>query len=132
MSTSASQFGRGLNFGWNTMEGTACYSPAAGCNQSGLTLPVLDYDHGQGCSVTGGYVYRGDAVPALRGTYFYADYCNGWVRSFRLQGGAVTTQVDWTTLRPGGQITSFGEDAKGEIYVMISSGKVFQIVSAEL
>jgi hypothetical protein len=92
---------------------------------------VLDYDHGQGCSVTGGYVYRGDAVPALRGTYFYADYCNGWVRSFRLQGGAVTGQIDWATLRPGGQITSFGEDGKGEIYVMISGGKVFQIVSVQ-
>jgi glucose/arabinose dehydrogenase len=130
-STSTSQFGRGLNYGWNTMEGTACYSPAAGCNRSGLTLPVLDYDHGQGCSVTGGYVYRGDAVPTLRGTYFYADYCNGWVRSFRLQGGAVTAQIDWTALRPGGQITSFGEDAKGEIYVMISGGKVFQIVSVQ-
>jgi glucose/arabinose dehydrogenase len=130
-STSAGPFGRGLNYGWNTMEGTACYSPPTGCNRSGLTLPVLDYDHGQGCSVTGGYVYRGDAVPALRGTYFYADYCNGWVRSFRLQGGAVTGQIDWATLRPGGQITSFGEDGKGEIYVMISSGKVFQIVAAQ-
>jgi glucose/arabinose dehydrogenase len=131
VSTSASQFGRGLDYGWNTMEGTACYSPPTGCNRTGLTLPVLDYDHGQGCSVTGGYVYRGDAVPALRGAYFYADYCNGWVRSFRLQGGAVTAQIDWSALRPGGQITSFGEDGKGEIYVMISAGKVFQIVAAQ-
>ena len=131
VSGSAGQFGRGLNFGWNTMEGTACYSPPAGCNRSGLTLPVLDYDHGEGCSVTGGYVYRGDAIPTLRGTYFYADYCNGWVRSFRFQGGAVTSQIDWALLRPGGQITSFGEDGKGEIYVMISGGKVFQIVSAQ-
>lgn len=131
VSTGASRFGRGVNFGWNTMEGTACYSPPAGCNRTGLTLPVLDYDHGQGCSVTGGYVYRGDAIPALRGTYFYADYCNGWVRSFRFQGGVPTAQIDWNALRPGGQITSFGEDGKGEIYVMISGGKVFQVVAGQ-
>jgi glucose/arabinose dehydrogenase len=128
--TTAVQAGRGLNFGWNTMEGLACYNPGSGCNRAGLTLPILDYDHSQGCSVTGGYVYRGRAIPSASGTYFYADYCNGWVRSFRYQGGAVTESRDWASLRPNGQITSFGEDAEGELYLMISSGKVFRIAPA--
>ncbi len=130
VSTEAAQLGRGLNYGWNTMEGTACYSPSTGCVRTGLTLPVLDYDHGAGCSVTGGYVYRGAAIPPLRGTYFYGDYCQGWVRSFRLSGTGVTLPTDWASLRPGGQITSFGEDAQGEIYIVIQSGKVLRIVTA--
>ncbi len=130
VSTEAAQLGRGLNYGWNTMEGTACYSPSTGCVRTGLTLPVLDYDHGAGCSVTGGYVYRGAAIPPLRGTYFYGDYCQGWVRSFRLSGTGVTLPTDWASLRPGGQITSFGEDGQGEIYIVIQSGKVLRIVAA--
>jgi glucose/arabinose dehydrogenase len=129
VSTSAQQFGRGLNYGWNRMEGTACYEPPSGCAASGLTPPVLDYGHSQGCSVTGGYVYRGAAVPTLVGHYFYADYCEGWVRSFRLNGGAVTDARDWASLRPGGQITSFGEDARGELYLMTAGGQVFRIVA---
>jgi len=129
VATSASQFGKGLDYGWNRMEGLACYSPASGCDQSGLTLPVLDYDHSNGCSVTGGYVYRGTAAPAAVGLYFYADYCEGWIRSFRLSNGSATDRRDWPSLRPGGQITSFGEDGRGELYVMISSGKVFRIVT---
>jgi glucose/arabinose dehydrogenase len=130
-STAATEFGRGLNYGWNRMEGASCYKPPSGCNQSGLTLPVLDYDHSQGCSVTGGYVYRGDAIASLRGLYFYGDYCSGWVKSFRLSGGQSAERRDWAELRPGGQITSFGEDARGELYVMISSGKVFRIIAAQ-
>ena len=130
-STAAAQLGRGLNYGWKVMEGAACYSPQTSCNRSGLTLPVLDYDHSQGCSVTGGYVYRGTAIPALQGHYFYADYCQGWVRSFRLSGGAATGQQVWTTLEPGGQIPSFGEDARGELYVMVASGRVFRIVPGQ-
>jgi len=130
VATSATQFGRGLNFGWNRMEGAACYSPPSACDQSGLTLPVLDYTHSQGCSITGGYVYRGSALPSIQGHYFYGDYCEGWVKSFRLNGGSAAGQTDWATLRPGGQITSFGEDARGELYVMISSGKLFRIVAA--
>ena len=70
--------GKGLNFGWNIMEGTHCYN-ASTCNQSGLTLPVLEYAHSEGCSVTGGYVYRGSVIPALQGLYFFGDYCQGSV-----------------------------------------------------
>jgi glucose/arabinose dehydrogenase len=119
--------GRGTNFGWNVMEGSHCYG-SGDCSRSGLALPVLEYDHGQGCSVTGGYVYRGSAIPALQGHYFYADYCGGWVRSFRLVNGAPSDQADWPTLRPGGGIPSFGEDAAGELYLLSADGRVFKIV----
>ena len=96
---------------------------------AGLTLPVIEYDHSAGaCSITGGYVYRGNAVPALQGTYFYADFCAGFVRSFRLVNGMATEQADWMALRPGGNITSFGEDAAGELYIMTSQGGLFRIV----
>lgn len=119
--------GRGVNYGWNRMEGSRCFQGAP-CDQNGLVLPALEYSHDQGCSVTGGYVYRGSAIPALQGLYFYADYCQGWVRSFRYVGGVATEVTDWPTLKPGGQITSFGEDAAGELYVLVSSGNVFKIV----
>jgi glucose/arabinose dehydrogenase len=120
--------GRGLNYGWNRMEGTHCYEGST-CDRQGLTLPVLEYDHADGCSITGGYVYRGSAVPALRGMYFYADYCSGWVRSFTFAGGRATDPRSWPSLRPGGQITSFGEDANGELYILQSDGKVFRVVA---
>ncbi len=119
--------GRGLDFGWNVMEGTACYPSGGNCDRTGLTLPVLDYDHGQGCSVTGGYVYRGPTLTSMQGVYFYADYCGGWVRSFRWAGGQVTEETEWTSLSPGGSITSFGEDAAGELYVLTESGGVYRI-----
>ena len=127
VSTAASQAGRGLNFGWNITEGSACYSPASGCNRTGLTQPALDYGHSDGCSVIGGYVYRGSAIPELRGHYFYGDYCSSWVKSFLLSGTRAGQPLDWATLRPGSQITSFGEDAGGEVYIIVSSGRVFRI-----
>lgn len=123
--------GRSLNYGWRLMEGFLCFNPSTNCNQGGLTLPVLDYPHLSGaCSVTGGYVYRGSSVPALsgvRGTYFYADFCNGFVRSFRYQNGQVTNQFEWPLLNRQG-ITSFGEDAQGELYLMTQGGSLFKIV----
>jgi glucose/arabinose dehydrogenase len=119
--------GRGVNFGWRSMEGRHCFGGGS-CDQTGLALPVLEYDHGSGCSVTGGYVYRGAAIPALQGQYFYADFCQGWVRTLRVDAGAVTAQADWPTLRPGGSIPSFGEDSAGELYVLASDGRVLKIV----
>jgi glucose/arabinose dehydrogenase len=118
----------GNNYGWNLMEGAACYRP--GCSPLGLVLPVLTYDHGQGCSITGGYVYRGTRIPALTGTYLYADYCAGWVRSFRWTGGAAVAQQDEPDLVPGGTITSFGEDARGELYITTytAPGSLYRIV----
>ena len=123
--------GKGLNYGWNIMEGTLC-TPGVNpdCSKTGLTLPVLDYDHSSGnCSVTGGYVYRGSAIPEIRGTYFYADYCAGWVKSFVYRNGAATDPKDWESLRPGGNITSFGEDGQGELYILTSQGGVYRIIA---
>lgn len=117
----------GENYGWNTMEGFSCYG-ASGCNQTGLTLPVLDYGHGAGCSVTGGYLYRGSALPSLRGRYFYGDYCGGWVRSFRFQGGQAQDQQTHAALATPGSLTSFGEDAAGELYLLTQNGNVYRIV----
>jgi len=119
--------GKRANFGWNIMEGRHCFASTS-CDQTGLTLPVVEYDHSQGCSITGGYVYRGTAIPALQGQYFYGDFCGGWVRSFRYQTGAAVEQYQWPTLAPGGSVTSFGEDAAGELYVISSGGQVFRIV----
>ena len=119
--------GRGVNYGWKIMEGAHCLGGSQ-CDQTGLTLPVLEYGHSQGCSITGGYVYRGSAIPAIQGLYFYADYCQGWVRSFRYANGAATELTDWPTLRPGGPITSFGEDAAGELYVVGGAGGVYKVV----
>ena len=122
--------GRGINFGWHIMEGFLCFSPPSGCNTSGLTLPVLDYAHADGaCSIIGGYVYRGTLNPAVNGTYFYGDLCAGFVRSFQLQNGQPGSQNTWPLLSPpGGQITSFGEDARGELYLMTLAGGLFHIV----
>jgi glucose/arabinose dehydrogenase len=119
--------GRGLNFGWRIMEGRHCFG-GGGCDQTGLVLPVVEYDHASGCSVTGGYVYRGAAIPALQGHYFYADFCAGWVRSLRVDAGEAGAQADWPTLRPGTSIPSFGEDSAGELYLLASDGRVLKIV----
>jgi hypothetical protein len=122
--------GRALNYGWRFMEGFLCFNPSSNCDSGGLTLPVLDYPHFSGaCSVTGGYVYRGSAVLALRGTYFYADYCAGFVRSFRHQNGQPTDQKEWPLLSPTeGSITSFGEDAAGELYITTQGGGLFKFI----
>ena len=130
IATAASGGGKGINYGWNVMEGNHCFSPSANCVTTGLTAPDLEYDHASNsaCSITGGYVYRGSAIPALRGTYFYGDFCAGFVRSLSLVNGVATQLFDWPSLRPGGNITSFGEDGAGELYVMTSGGTLYRIV----
>jgi glucose/arabinose dehydrogenase len=122
--------GRALNYGWRLMEGFLCFNPSVDCNPGNLTLPVLDYPHlGGVCSVIGGYVYRGLAKPELQGTYFYGDFCAGFVRSFRFQNGQVTEQTEWPLLSPpGGSITSFGEDSSGELYLTTQGGGLFKLV----
>ena len=128
IATTALQRGRGANYGWNVLEGTHCYSPATGCDATGKTLPLLEYDHSNGsCTVIGGYVYRGTRIPTLQGAYLYADYCAGWVKSFRFSGG-VTDQRDWPALSPGQGVTSFGEDGRGELYTMTQAGALYRIV----
>jgi hypothetical protein len=134
----------GENYGWDVFEGDGhCYEPeppAEECPEppGGFVPPVLDYDHGEGCSVTGGHVYRGCAMPDLRGTYFYADFCSGFIRTFRgIAAGHAQQKADRTaTLNPGGgltieNITSFGEDGRGELYIADHNGEIFKIVPEE-
>ena len=118
----------GANFGWNVMEGDHCYA-ASMCDRSGLVSPVSEYGHSDGCSITGGYVYRGTFVPDLAGRYLYGDYCRGWVRSFRFVGGRATEPLDWSALAVDGGLSSFGEDQRGELYVMTLSGRLYRIVT---
>jgi glucose/arabinose dehydrogenase len=120
----------GRNYGWPVVEGTACYRPATGCDRTGLTAPLATYTHGPACSLTGGYLYRGQAMPALSGTYFYGDYCGGWVRSFRLAGGVPVAELaELVAPLPNDNVVSFGEDAAGEVYVVMASGRIYRIVT---
>jgi glucose/arabinose dehydrogenase len=140
----------GQNFGWRVMEGAHCFNTTATsncnppaqsctgsppCHDASLTDPVLTFDHGglNECAITGGFVYRGCKMPALSGTYFYGDYCAGFVRSLVMSGGVPTNLVDWTAqLDPGGALPfglgSFGRDTEGEIYVVSLGGDVWKIV----
>jgi hypothetical protein len=118
----------GLDYGWNVMEATHCFR-SSNCDPRGLTLPVLEYGHDQGCSVTGGVVYRGRRIPAIAGCYFFSDYCSGWIRSFRFANGAATEYKEWRLPRVDGA-ASFGEDADGEIYVVSLRGSVQRIAPA--
>ena len=123
----------GENWGWNVMEGTRCFRPSSGCNMSGLELPAVDYDRSGGsCAVTGGGVYRGCRLPGYAGTYFYADYCSAFVRSFRLEGGRAVDQRDWTSSLGRGldSPTAFGVDADGEAYIVDRDGELYRIVPA--
>jgi hypothetical protein len=119
----------GLDFGWNTMEGTHCFI-VAGCSTEGLTPPVAEYGHDQGCSVVGGTVYRGAAQPALGGWYVFADFCSGfvWVLDPTTDGPVEPTLV----LESGQSISSIGEDAAGELYATdLSSGEMLRIVATD-
>jgi len=121
----------GENYGWNTLEGSQCYSPSSGCNRAGLTLPVYEYTHSEGCSVTGGVVYRGCRMPDLAGTYFFADFCSALVRSFRLGNGQAMDVRDWTaSVRGVSSPASFGLDADGEVYVVDHDGEVYRLEPA--
>ncbi|MGE0601267.1 MAG: sorbosone dehydrogenase family protein [Dehalococcoidia bacterium] len=117
----------GANYGWNIMEGLHCYKPATGCDQTGLVKPIFEYDHGSGCSVTGGYVYRGKAVGFLSGKYLFTDYCGStlWATTRSASGEFATAELGKL---PDG-VTSFGVDEAGELYfVTDSEGGVYRFV----
>ncbi|HEY9842715.1 MAG TPA: PQQ-dependent sugar dehydrogenase [Candidatus Obscuribacterales bacterium] len=116
---------KGGNYGWNRMEGRHCFEPARGCNSAGLQLPIAEYGHDLGNSITGGYVYRGGRFKALQGIYFYADFGSGRLFGLRYDGKRVSWQQQ--LLNTGLNLSSFGEDAAGEIYLLDYGGKVFQI-----
>jgi len=118
----------GPNFGWRLMEASACFDPAEGCSRDGLVLPVAEYRHGPGCSITGGYVYRGTAVAGLAGTYLYADFCSGTIWGLEAAAARPTPRV---LLESGLSVASFGEDEAGELYVVdLAGGRIFRVVEA--
>lgn len=114
-----------LNFGWPLLEGSDCFDS---CETGGLVLPALEYDHGEGCSITGGVVYRGSAIPDLVGSYLYSDYCSGWIRAARLSPDGNLT--DGRELFANvGRVTSFGRDAVGEILITDHGGSIFRLAA---
>ena len=118
---------RGGNYGWNTLEGNHCFSPRSGCDPTGTLPPVIEYSANKGCSVIGGYVYRGTDVPSLTGTYLYGDYCSGEIRGFRFEGGEADD--DALLIDSGLDITSFSEDQDGEIYVLTQRGRIYRVTA---
>jgi len=108
----------GENYGWNVMEGMHCFQSQT-CTMTGLTLPVQEYTHLNGCSVTGGFVYRGRGSPGMRGIYLYADYCNGQIWGLEHQNGFWVNRL---LLASGFALTTFGEDEAGEIYAANQNG----------
>ena len=118
----------GRNFGWKQMEGNHCFVP--NCNRSGKVLPIAEYSHSYGCSVTGGYVYRGPAYSSLRGAYFYGDNCSGRIWALdaaaALRGTSRVRQVMDTSL----SISSFGENQAGEMFVCDLNGAVYRLRAA--
>ncbi len=117
----------GENYGWNEYEGAQCYDPP--CQATGKVFPVHDYPRSDGCSITGGYVYRGCRMPGHHGKYFFADYCDHWIRSLKIAGGAADEVTEWPTLDPGGRVSSFGEDGNGELLIVDHQrGAVYRVV----
>ncbi len=118
----------GENYGWSIMEGTDCYQ-AASCDKSGLTMPVAEYTHQKGgCSVTGGFVYRGGQFPTLQGIYFFADYCSG--KLWGLGRAADGTWVKSAPTETNAAVSSFGEDEQGELYVCdLNAGILYHLVT---
>jgi len=121
----------GHNYGWRVMEGKHCYNPPSGCNRSGKVLPIVEYTHAGGnCAIVGGYVYRGSKYSHLRGAYFYSDNCSGRIWAMdadaALRGTARTRLVMDTSLA----VSSFGEDAAGELFVCDLSGTIYRLKAA--
>ena len=116
---------KGANYGWNTMEGRHCFSPAVDCNEAGLELPLWEYSHAEGCSITGGYVYRGRGLPSLLGAYVYGDFCTGKIWGLRSDGDYVTEHmllIDSTL-----SITSFGQDLVGNLYILSQNQGIYRL-----
>lgn len=120
-----SRLATGINLGWPHLEGSICRSGPC----SGYIGPVAEYTHSQGCSITGGYVYRGTALAGLAGTYFYSDFCEGTLRSFRYTGSGISDSKIWSEVGDMGSVTSFGVDSAGEIYVVTVDGRIRKIVA---
>jgi len=113
------------------MEASHCFNPPTGCDQDGLVLPILEYNHDLGCAVIGGYRYRGGQVPGITGRYLYADFCSGTIWSASPgQGGAWASSA---LLETGFMISSFGEGPDGELYVLSygSPGTLYKVTGGQ-
>lgn len=119
----------GLNYGWNVMEGSHCYFPNTNCLTSRLELPVHEYGREGGCSVTGGYVYRGNRLPSLTGTYVFGDFCSGKIWGMRYDGTSVTYNL--LLADTGLNITSFGQDLEGEIYILSRNDGIYRLANPD-
>ena len=118
----------GENYGWRVMEGAHCYNPDP-CSQSGLAQPVFEYDHSQGCSVTGGFVYRGTIYPRMQGIYFFSDYCSGRIWGLRRDGSSWQSTL---LLTSSYTVTTFGEDEAGSVYLAdYGRGDVYQLTDPD-
>ena len=138
----------GVNYGWRIMEASKCYSPEKNCDQKGLTLPIHEYPNdanymvilgggsqtnSDGCSVTGGYVYRGEKIKALNGYYIFGDYCSGNIWTFKVvnkKATELTNRTEEINLANGEfttYISSFGEDTDGELYIVEYNGGIYKI-----
>jgi glucose/arabinose dehydrogenase len=113
-----------LNFGWDVYEGRSSFESKT-LGPGRLVEPVAQYSHSRGCSITGGYVYRGSAVPAATGRYFYGDYCSGTVWSLKLVGGVARGLRTEPFTVPN--LTSFGEDGMGELYALSGNGVLYRL-----
>lgn len=139
----------GVNYGWRLMEASHCYNPEKDCPQDGLTMPIIEYPNdanymmvlgggsqadAEGCSVTGGYVYRGSEINGLQGYYLFGDYCSGNIWSFKVVDGKAvnyTNRTEEINLANGEfttYISSFGEDANGELYIVEYNGGIYKIM----
>ena len=117
---------KGGNYGWNTTEGSHCFSPASGCDSTGTIMPVAEHVNGAGnCSVTGGYVYRGPTIPKLAGVYIYSDFCSGTLWGIRTNDRDSGAQVIGGGIQ---WIPSFGEDEVGNLYMLSFGGPIRRIV----
>jgi len=113
----------GKNYGWNPMEGAHCYPPGRKCQTSGFVLPIAEYGHDKGYSVTGGYVYRGKKIKSLDGYYIYGDYGSGRIWALKYDGKRVTDNK--LLLKTKLRISSFGQDDAGEVYVVDHKGSIY-------
>ena len=114
---------RGGNYGWNRMEGFHCFNPAVNCDTTGIELPIVEYSHNEGKSISGGYVYRGTRLTGLAGVYVYGDYVSQQIWGLRYDQGQVSQQR--LIAQSPSPITSFGEDEAGELYVLGIDGRLY-------
>ncbi len=118
------------NYGWNILEGLHCFRPEFGCISDGTTLPLFEYSHDDGCSVTGGEVYRGENVPSLEGWYVFGEFCTGQTWAFYSQtaksGGVVVPVTLW---EQGPAISSFASDSEGDLYFLsFDDERIFRVI----